>query len=273
MTGRSLALAVAKGLPAPLKALMRKNRVLGRWGRTMFAHAIGGEGDTVRIKDGKLAGLNLAVSQHISHAHIMGAYEEEMQDALSRLLKPEFVCYDLGASIGYFSLMMAHRARQVFAFEPASHAREQVFRNADANGFKNITVVPSPVSDTKRTVTFSLTDVAYGSCIREGRVDTRWKSIELETVVLDEFASVNPMPDLMKIDIEGEEGRALAGAQNILRTKKPLICCEIHHDDAARQVHAALAPHGYRITRLNNDPIDLMSVKIGEPEQIMALPQ
>lgn len=246
---RGFALTVARWVPPPVKRFVHRSRLLDGWTRSAFARLVGFDGTEARIEEGPMRGLRLAVSAHVSHAHIAGSYERETQDALDELLKPGMVCYDLGASIGYFSLLMARRARIVYAFEPAPHAAAELERQARTNGFAHIRPVRSPVSDARGPVTFALTDVAYGSSIVEG--SSRWPTLTLEATTLDEFVAEHEPPDLIKIDVEGAEGRVLRGGQTVLERCRPIICCELHSETAAQEVLAVLKPLGYAIRNLD----------------------
>ncbi|MGB8523764.1 MAG: FkbM family methyltransferase [Candidatus Acidiferrales bacterium] len=141
---RRLATFLARSIPTPVRRLVRCNRAVNRFVRGSFVGALG---NVVTIESGPMAGIKLAVSEHISHKYIRGVYELETQFALDRLLKNGVVCYDLGASIGYMSLLMARRAKTVYAFEPAPHAAAEIRRHAEVNGFTNIKVIPNPVSN------------------------------------------------------------------------------------------------------------------------------
>lgn len=210
------------------------------------------------------------MSEHVLSSHISGAYERKTQVAIERLVWPGAVCYDLGASIGYFSLLMARKASCVYAFEPAPHAAEEIRKHATANGFQNIAVVGAPVSNSEREVTFSLTDVAYGSCIVESQ--TKWPTLTLTTITVDGFAMTHPSPDFLKIDVEGEEARVLSGAQSILREKRPVICCELHSEKLAKEVESILSGNGYRLTTLDGQPFHAGGSVVAGDVQILALP-
>lgn len=208
-----------------------------------------GSGSSV-IPEGPMKGLHLAHSEHVSHAHLRGVYEIEMLEALDRVLKPGMVCYDVGASIGYISILMARKARKVYAFEPAPHAIAEIRRQAAANNFSNIEVVPLPVSDCVKTVSFQLSDTAYGSRINSV-LEERWKTISFDTTTLDIFASTHEAPDLIKMDIEGEEGRALEGTRKVLSEKQPVLICEVHSAEQADHTGRVLAACGYKIFHLD----------------------
>jgi FkbM family methyltransferase len=218
-----------------------------------------------------MAGMRLAVSPHISHVHIRGISELETLIALERLVRPGQICYDLGASIGYMSLLMARKARHVYAFEPAPHAAEEIRRNAAANGLTNITIVPAPVTDNIREVEFALTDVAYGSSIAHGQ--SMWPKLRLITTTLDDFVRDHPPPDLLKIDVEGEEGHVLQGATELLKAGRTTICCELHSSEAARTVLTLLTHYGYTATTLSGAPLALPENVIPGELQIVAAPR
>lgn len=204
------------------------------------------------IGAGPMRGIKLMASQHTSHAHISGNYEREVQEAIANLMRPGDVCYDLGASIGYMTLLMARSASHVYAFEPAPHAIAEIKRHIGANAFDNVTIFDSPVSNDVRKVRFCLTDGAYGSAINE--TETRWPVLELQTTTLNRFLKNHPAPDFLKMDVEGEEGRVLDAAGDMLALRKTRICCEVHNRDAAESVLGTLKRFGYTATLLDGSP-------------------
>src|SRR5437667_4823190 len=231
---RSPVIVATRLTPKFLKTWIQRNPSLYHLFRKTFSFFVGLEGSTVVIESGPMRGMMLVVGEHVSHAHIRGTYELETQLAIERLLSPGFMCYDLGASIGYLSLLMARKAKHVFAFEPAPHAAAEIRKHAAANRLENITLVPSPVSDCVRTVHFSLNNNAYGS--RIATAQSKWPTVELTSITLDDFVKINPSPDFMKIDVEDEEAKVLLGARPILHEGKATLCCELHSEKSAREV-------------------------------------
>src|SRR5207245_2607891 len=143
----------------------------------------------------------------------------------------------------YMTLLMARKAKHVYSFEPAPHAIAEMKHHIAANGIRNVTIVPSPVSDGVRDVRFCLTDGAYGSAINE--TETRWPVLPSKTTTLDLFTKDHPIPDFMKMDVEGEEGAVLDGAGELLARRQTSICCEVHSREAARSVLGTLDRFGY----------------------------
>lgn len=268
---RALTIWTAQHTPAAVRNWIHSNRMLERLARHTFAGAMRLDGRIATIPSGPMAGIKIAVGEHTSHSHVEGTYELETLIAVDRIVQPGFVCYDLGASIGYISLLMARKAKQVYAFEPAPHAAEEIRRQMAANGFQNFTIVGDPVSDTRRPIEFALTEVAYGSRIREDK-QSEWPTLKLTSTTLDDFISDHPFPDFIKIDVEDEEGRVMAGAQKLLAQRHTSFCCELHSEASAEQVTAAFERYGYRVTTLNGQPFRIQRAIIGGEVQVIAQP-
>ncbi len=266
---RTLAIWGARKIPTPLKAWLHNHRALDRDARSLFAKLVGS--DIVTIPEGPMKELKLIPGPHISHAHLRGVYESATLAAIDKFVQPGFVCYDLGASVGYLSLLMARKASVVYAFEPAPHAMQEIEKQAAVNGMTNIIGIPEAVSDTQCEVSFALTDVAYGSAIAKRQ--TNWPTIQVACTTLDTFAGKYPPPDFIKIDVEGEEARVLQGARNLLQHKRPIICCEVHSTDLARQVQDIMTGYGYHLTSLDGGPLTIgENIQAGDV-QVMCIPQ
>jgi len=268
---RAPIIAATRLTPKFVKRWIQSNPSTYHFFRRTFSFFVGLDGNTVTIASGPLQGMTLVVDEHVSHAHISGTYELDTQLAIDSLVSPGFVCYDLGASIGYLSLLMARKAKRVFAFEPAPHAAAEIRKHAAANKLENITIVPSPVSDRVRTVRFTQNDNTYGSRIAEG--SSKWPTVELTTITLDDFVRTNPFPDFIKIDVEDEEARVLQGAESILSQKKATICCELHSEKSARGVKEILEKHGYSVTDLHGKPFEITGPVIPGDVQVIGRPK
>ena len=247
MTLSRIPVWMAQRTPRRVKMAIHHVRFLDRALMSVYGSLI--KDQVMAIQEGPLRGIKLAASQHTSHAHINGTYEREVQEAIDSMVRPGDVCYDLGASIGYMTLLMARKAKHVYSFEPAPHAIAEMRRHIAANSLQNVTIVPSPVSDAVRDVRFCITDGAYGSAINA--TETRWPVLQLTTTTLNLFVKDHPVPDFLKMDVEGEEGNVLEAAGDMLAQRKTSICCEVHNLAAARSVFKTLEKYGYRITLLD----------------------
>lgn len=165
-----------------------------------------------------------------------GHYEMETMDLIARLVKRDSVCLDIGANIGVMSLAMSALVPQgkVFAFEALPQNFAHLQHNLSINGIANVEPLNVAIYDKNGTLSFDyVAEFAGGSFASETGVhDHRSQHTEVTCVTLDDWVTQNSLGklDFVKMDIEGAEVRALAGAQKMLRTFKPnlIIECNSH---------------------------------------------
>jgi FkbM family methyltransferase len=220
----------------------------------------------LRVPQGRGQGLILDMSYiPISHAHAgalaSGNLEFSVQEALVRHLGPGDVVYDIGANLGFFSLVAARLVGgegRVYAFEPAPENAEAIRRNAELNLIENVTVVPSAVASRHGAARLQIVDDQSWSRLEEfGEHPGTERVLEVETVTIDELVESGelPPPTLVKIDVEGAEVAVLEGMRATIENHRPAIVCELH--ETHREVAAALAAHDYRLINLEGpEPID-----------------
>ena len=167
--------------------------------------------------------------------YLFGKYEENESDFVLSRIRESDVCFDVGANVGYYTLMLAQRAKRgsVHAFEPVPLNFHILNTNVLANKLRNVIVNNCAVGDGEGTTEFVVaTDAAYSSM-----VDTRRKSIAERIVVpvvtLDSYCASHGIEriDFIKADVEGAEGQVVRGAAGLLADKdrRPrLIMLELH---------------------------------------------
>jgi len=133
---------------------------------------------------------------------------------------------DLGANIGYFTLILAKLvgpAGHVFAFEPDPRNLVLLKKNVEYNNYKNVTIIPKAVSNVNDKCTLYVGQKSFGQNTiykPEKRKNQKFLVIESETIRLDDFFKMNNLLDkisFMKMDIEGAEFLALDGMKEILK--------------------------------------------------------
>src|SRR5687768_12354856 len=83
------------------------------------------------VEEGEAAGLKLTLPQNLDY--IFGSSEPPVQQCVARSLAPGGVFYDVGANVGFFSLLAAQRVGRggsVYSFEPVSENVAAIRRNA-----------------------------------------------------------------------------------------------------------------------------------------------
>jgi FkbM family methyltransferase len=171
--------------------------------------------------------------------YLTGDAEPEVQEALAELVKPGQTVYDVGANIGFFTILCSKLVGpqgRVYAFEPIPQNPVTLRHNIALNGLTNVVIVDKALSCSTGTAEMFVSPwSAFHSLNVEGasKQDNHGAEageIVVETVTLDEFLQGPDVsaPDLIKIDVEGAELIVVEGMRGTLRSKQPLLLCELH---------------------------------------------
>ncbi len=148
-----------------------------------------------------------------------GCWEPEVTMALNRLLKEGMVVVDIGANVGYYTLLAAHAVGPrglVHAFEPEPKNYELLQRNVQENGYTNIVAVRKAVSDKTGPGQLWL-DPGDPGRHSLGGGPAGCAPVPVDTVSLDDyFGHSDRLPDVLKVDAEGAEELILSGMKRIL---------------------------------------------------------
>jgi len=151
-----------------------------------------------------------------------GIWEKEVTDLLRAITKEGMVFADVGAHIGYFTLLGARlvgETGRVFAFEPDAKNFTLLSRNVATNRCGNVFLVNKAITDR----------VGHASLFLEERNSgdhKLWpslgqKGVDIETTSLDAFFEFRT-PDIIKVDIQGAEMAALRGTDRLIRANPSL---------------------------------------------------
>jgi FkbM family methyltransferase len=129
---------------------------------------------------------------------------------------------DVGANIGYFSLLAARlKGVQVFAFEPSPRELARLYRNIILNGRSNIAVLPYGLADVDGAASLNLaleSDYGMNSVIDLSGFTKCAGRVECPFVRLGSILSQSVLRDVRvcKIDVEGHEMSVLRGMPPIM---------------------------------------------------------
>lgn len=155
-----------------------------------------------------------------------GFWEKHISDFfLSHLTKSD-VFLDIGANIGYFTLLVAPIVKEVYAFEPMSLNFKYLEKNVNSNHLKNVQFFKVGLwdSEVKKEILVQPEFAATAHIVREGDL-IGYKKEVIQCIPLD---SLNLRPTFIKLDIEGAEPWALRGMQDTLIRSRPTIIIEVN---------------------------------------------
>jgi len=184
---------------------------------------------------------------------------EKIDPGLCALAK-EFVkrgdtVWDVGANLGLFTFVASHfsgPSGRVFSFEPDVWLVQLLRRSSALQPTSSapVQVVPVAIAESVDLRTFNIASRSRAASFLSGYGTTQTGGVSDQQTVLsvslDWLAERLPLPDVVKIDVEGAELEVLTGALRLLEKKRPLVLCEVS-GERSREVTALLKGRGYRI--------------------------
>jgi FkbM family methyltransferase len=255
----SLASLTARVLPISLKRAIYRWTPLARFLRRGLNQAAPSGLIQVSIASGALQGMRMFLDLQVEKDYWLGTYEPQLQMVIQELVKPGMVAYDVGANIGYISLLLARgvgKTGRVFAFEALPENVERLKGNVALNAFtERVTVFSGALVDHAGPVEFLIGPSGGMGKVQgsAGRHQFEYhQSITVTGISLDAFVyqQDNPAPHILKMDIEGGEVLALPGMGEVLAKERPVILLELHGPQAAQVAWESLTSMDYHIQRI-----------------------
>ena len=184
-------------------------------------------------------------------------YEPITRQLLQSLLRPGDTFLDIGAHIGFFSLVVGQCVPgvKVVAFEPNPRNFRILKANAEINALEDMIYESIAISDEDGTAKLYLTESDMSASLMKDfqAQDTRQiGSVEVPTASLDTYLRQHSIdgPMVIKVDIEGHEPAFFRGAAETLSQRKPDIILEVLYEQDAELVSwlKSLGYHFYPIT-------------------------
>jgi len=191
-------------------------------------------------------------------------YEEDVTHFFQKHLKKNMVLLDIGANIGWYSLLTAKLLNdhcKIYAFEPFAANTKLLLASKLKNNFKSIKVIQAAAGNEFGTAAFGASG-SNGQCRDLGdEVESILASDTVNMIEIDNI--VKEKVDLIKIDIEGAEYNALKGSINTIKNSLPIIFSEFT-PTAMPSICGITWDHylnfivnlGYKISVINKELID-----------------
>lgn len=188
------------------------------------------------VVDMKVAGLsskffvkNYSDLIYLSETIVGVGDERQVIETLLDSSNSNDVFYDIGAFIGVHTMFVSQKCSKVIAFEPSARSYEILGKNIELNGFKNIVPINIALGESHGEATMSSNDLSVYKINNDNS-----RGIFNEKVRMakgDELVDEKklPLPNIVKIDVEGYEYSVIKGLEKALRNSAcRLICCEVH---------------------------------------------
>jgi len=247
----ALPVSLAHRIPAPLVRWLAswqfRNALIGRL-------VSGASGSLTRvdttIRRGAAEGLSFNAAG-TNPGYVLGTTEPGVQASFAKLCAPGSVVLDVGANVGFFTMIAAKHVGprgRVIAFEPVQSTVRALRHNVALNDFRHVEVQQLALGAAAGT-----TDFLVGSDLTKSRLASRGApsggstKIRVDVAALDDLVDTGavPVPDVIKMDVEGAEIEAVAGMRRTLREHRPVLLCEMHGRTA--EFVDAMDAHGYTV--------------------------
>ncbi len=203
---------------------------------------------TATIRTGALKGRRWVIAS--GSRFVRGTYEPRQCEVFQRLARPGGTVFDVGAHVGFYTVLSSQLTGpdgRVFAFEPLPANLRYLRRHCRINGCANVTVYEVAVGDRDGTARF---DDSHGTGVGHlssgGSLDVRVRALDAMIA-----SGEVPVPDFIKVDVEGAELLVLDGAKRLLTDHLPVVVLSVHSDDLDRECRGKLASLGYTVTEVD----------------------
>jgi FkbM family methyltransferase len=239
-----------------------------------WTHSVLPPGRTwLQLPEGPGKGIWMNIDPYWEEGYVRGCAEVDVLEAIVSHLSPGSCFYDIGAHIGFYSLIAARVVGPqgcVLAVEPdpdnVSVLRDHIARNA----FTHIQVVEAAATSYEGKIQFHRSGsdapthmsgkVGHGSSPPGGST-----VVETAAVSLDGLARAHPAPAVVKIDVEGEEVAVLEGAPELLHKLKPVLVVEVHSAENWATIEKLLSGAGYRAEKLGAQQLQFPARFLARP--------
>jgi FkbM family methyltransferase len=221
---------------------------------SISCHLTGGRspGDyRTRVFCGPLRGLKFSMPRLERLSFALGTFERHVVQCMESYVRPGSVAYDVGANAGYMTLVLSKLVGsegRVVAFEPDPKNARALQCNIEDNNRSNVTLIRRAVSDQNGDLTFATFDYSLVGHLVTAQTPADAQLITVPSCRLDDvvFEEGLPLPQFIKIDVEGAEDKVLRGSLRLLDEARPIVVAEVRAGQIHDEVAIIFRERGYR---------------------------
>lgn len=203
------------------------------------------------ILQSEMSGMRWIVGSS-NHGCWLGSFEYEKRVLFEEHVTKGDVIWDIGANVGFYTLLSSQltgSTGKVFAFEPLPRNLGYLRKHIKLNNRSNIEVKPYAIADKEGEIGFT------GERSTAHISDQGDKKVEVLT--LDGLINSEELPlaDVVKIDIEGAEAKALKGGERFFRTHSPKVFLATHGPSIHKECIKLLRNWDYKLEPIGKSEI------------------
>jgi FkbM family methyltransferase len=211
------------------------------------------------------------------HVYVFGVWEPDVTAWMWRQVQPGAVVVDVGANVGYFSLLAARLVGDtgvVHAIEPLPSTVRRLRRNVDLNPSRRVTIHDVACSDFEGEMEIfaaSADNIGSASTLGGDHSEGRVRCVRLDSILAD----VDPARiSVVKIDTEGGEAAVLRGARKTLAVMEPGAAVLVEITVGADDVWGLMLDAGFDAYAIDNDyrPGRYADRRVREPYRVLEPP-
>lgn len=217
--------------------------------------------DTYQFKvlKGPLKGqkLFLNLSKKLESSYLLGKYDHQISINLLKIIKEDWIVWDCGTYLGFYTLFFAKNCKKVFAFEPDQVNFERTKLNLINNGYSNFELFNVAISNENGTADFIVSNntnshlpIGYIGSTKEEyskTVENIQEVIKIPTKTLDTLSKELGVPNLVKIDIEGAELYAIDHMIELAQNAITSFLIESHNQQTDEKIYNFAKSHNLNI--------------------------
>lgn len=206
------------------------------------------------ILQGRLKGKKWVVGSS-AHGYWLGSYEYNKRIIIEKMIKEGTIFYDIGAHVGFYTLLaslLVGNTGKVVAFEPVARNIYYLKKHMKINYIKNVTLIEAAVCDQNGFVAFDDSiRIDMGEITPLGKLQV--KAVSLDTLFVNGDI---PIPQYMKIDVEGAELSVIKGAKLLIDDYHPIIFLSTHGSGIHKECCKFLKDKGYMLRSVYGNSIE-----------------
>ncbi len=262
-----LAKAIITSVPAPVRKFVYRIPYVESWLKQKFAHLLSTKREEwFEFKTGPRQGMKMKLRLPEENEFFLETHDPQITRLLCDLLFPSQVFLDVGAHIGYYTLLASRligSGGKVFAIDPSPDTVNRLREHVMFNGCQNVQVLE--VAAASRDEAQQLIEYAASTLNRvemgKGEIPLpheSWSPRSQRSVAgrtLDSLLEDNQIspPNFVKIDVEGLEVEVVEGMGKMLDEHKPKLLIEFHHGRAVQEIPRLLEKQDYHAYRIDGD--------------------